>query len=348
MYMRVSLLLQVFYHTYNIFSICFLPQLIFIYAIILQGTTLRRYLQKVAAHHGLNYKVFEYGMAEDPGSYEDEATLYVTHLREPVSRSISHFKCKYSERCTFSPPRLTSSHLMNSLHLFSGGVGTILLLSTYRSDEGRWNCTDMMYNDKFVPSEVNALKLETWNKSHGHQAASCPNYPEFRMSTCAVNCNLQWFSGSCPHWDIPEHPGGPDRMPMYKEVPPEEQYNIASAKLRRYNLIVITEMLKDPRYVAAVEDYFGVPGVNDRSIHPWCEDEAHYYNHQIPLVIHNETLRKLTELNTMDSKLYHEFSDCLKYEGINNFPIWDDNRFHANESLRIHHTVWNVPNSELQ
>ena len=79
----------------NVFSICFLPQLIFIYAIILQGTTLRRYLQKVAAHHGLNYKVFEYGMAEDPGSYEDEATLYVTHLREPVSRSISHFKCKY-------------------------------------------------------------------------------------------------------------------------------------------------------------------------------------------------------------------------------------------------------------
>ncbi len=32
-------------------------------------------------------------MAEDPSSH-DEATLYVTHLREPISRSISHFKCK--------------------------------------------------------------------------------------------------------------------------------------------------------------------------------------------------------------------------------------------------------------
>ena len=63
-----------------IFSIFFL---VCQYILFLQGTTLRRYLQKVAAHHGLKYKVFEYGMAEDPGSYEDEATLYVTHLREP-------------------------------------------------------------------------------------------------------------------------------------------------------------------------------------------------------------------------------------------------------------------------
>jgi hypothetical protein len=59
----------------------------------LQGTTLRRYFEKVAAHHGLNFKAEEYTVAEDPGTH-DEATLYVTHLREPVSRSISHFKCK--------------------------------------------------------------------------------------------------------------------------------------------------------------------------------------------------------------------------------------------------------------
>ena len=94
-------------------------------------------------------------------------------------------------------PLTPRSHIMHSLHLFfPGGVGTYYYHHYHISpDEGRWNCTDMMYNDKFVPSEANALKLETWNKSHGHQAASCPNYPEFRMSTCAVNCNLQWFSG---------------------------------------------------------------------------------------------------------------------------------------------------------
>lgn len=40
---------------------------------------------KVAAHHGLQFAVTEYDMAEDPGSHDD-ATFYVTHLREPVSR----------------------------------------------------------------------------------------------------------------------------------------------------------------------------------------------------------------------------------------------------------------------
>ena len=40
---------------------------------------------KVAVHHGLQFAVTEYDMAEDPGSHDD-ATFYVTHLREPVSR----------------------------------------------------------------------------------------------------------------------------------------------------------------------------------------------------------------------------------------------------------------------
>ena len=51
---------------------------------------------KVAAHHGLEFHSDEFVEAEDPrSSYNDKgATFYVTHMREPVSRSISHFKCK--------------------------------------------------------------------------------------------------------------------------------------------------------------------------------------------------------------------------------------------------------------
>lgn len=280
-------------------------------------------------------------MAEDPGTH-DEATLYVTHVREPVSRSISHFKCKVNYLFTDLTPQLIPPTLIsNYMPLFWFALRAL-------SDEGRWNCTDMMYNESFVPSEENALKLETWNKEYGHHPAYCYNAPEFRMSQCAVNCYSQWFAGSCPEWDTPEHPGGPDRMPVLKEMPMVEQYNIARAKMLKYNLIVVTEMLKHPNYVAAIERYFGVPGVNDRTAHPWCEDESHYYNSQIPLVIHNETVNKLTALNKIDIGLYHEFSDCLKYEGVNNIPAWDDNRFQANESIRIHHSVWNVPMSQLQ
>ena len=49
-----------------------------------QGTNLKDYFKRVAAHHGLEFASMEFEMAEDPGSYDD-ATFYVTHLREPVS-----------------------------------------------------------------------------------------------------------------------------------------------------------------------------------------------------------------------------------------------------------------------
>ena len=65
---------------------------------------MRKYFEKVAAHHGLEYKVNEYIMAEDPGrlndydhdSDDDGATFYVTNMREPVSISkyiVSYIVC---------------------------------------------------------------------------------------------------------------------------------------------------------------------------------------------------------------------------------------------------------------
>jgi hypothetical protein len=54
-----------------------------------QGTNLKRYFQKVAAHHGLAFASDEFEAAEDPGS-SDDATFYVTHMREPVSYKISN------------------------------------------------------------------------------------------------------------------------------------------------------------------------------------------------------------------------------------------------------------------
>ena len=58
-----------------------------------KGTNLRFYFEQVAQHHGLEYAVEEYSVAEDPGS-SNVPTFYVTNMREPVSRSISGFKCK--------------------------------------------------------------------------------------------------------------------------------------------------------------------------------------------------------------------------------------------------------------
>lgn len=116
-----------------------------------------------------------------------------------------------------------------------------------------------------------------------------------------------------------------------------EQYEVARDKLLRYNFIVITEMLRHPDYVSAVERFFGVPGVDDRSHHPWCEVESHYSNQRVPLVVHNETLKNLTRLNAIDIGLYNEVAGCLK-SGEYDFPVFDPDRFKVNVTIQADYT----------
>mmetsp|Transcript_39126 Transcript_39126/g.94182 ORF Transcript_39126/g.94182 Transcript_39126/m.94182 type:complete len:395 (-) Transcript_39126:64-1248(-) len=57
------------------------------------GTMIRKYLEKVTSHYGIHLEMLEYqhaAMREEVGSRND--TIYVTNVRDPVSRSISHFK----------------------------------------------------------------------------------------------------------------------------------------------------------------------------------------------------------------------------------------------------------------
>lgn len=118
------------------------------------------------------------------------------------------------------------------------------------------------------------------------------------------------------------------------------QYEVARARLLRYNFVVITEMLRSPGYVAAMERFFGVPGAADRSAHPWCEAESHYVNERIPLVVRNETRGNLARLNEADIGLYGEMRDCLDTEegGEYDFPEWDPGRFERNETIQLNYT----------
>mmetsp|Transcript_34403 Transcript_34403/g.61774 ORF Transcript_34403/g.61774 Transcript_34403/m.61774 type:complete len:357 (+) Transcript_34403:148-1218(+) len=57
------------------------------------GTMIRNYLEKVAVHYDIDLEMKEYNHAskeEEVGSRND--TIYITNMRDPVSRSISHFK----------------------------------------------------------------------------------------------------------------------------------------------------------------------------------------------------------------------------------------------------------------
>eukprot|EP00579_Thalassiosira_antarctica_P030373 CAMPEP_0202029498 /NCGR_PEP_ID=MMETSP0905-20130828/64010_1 /ASSEMBLY_ACC=CAM_ASM_000554 /TAXON_ID=420261 /ORGANISM="Thalassiosira antarctica, Strain CCMP982" /LENGTH=500 /DNA_ID=CAMNT_0048593261 /DNA_START=20 /DNA_END=1522 /DNA_ORIENTATION=- len=243
------------------------------------GSSMHKYLVKVAEHYGLELKAVEWNAMEEPGMHDDDvSTFYVTHLREPVDRSISHFKY-----------------------------------------QGRWNCNDLVFPGKsFTPVEDNAKKIKTWNQTGGHKPIKCRKgkkdtggrYPVFSLAQCAVNCYTQWFSGlSCPEWGISLN----------------QQYQVAKAKVLKYNFIAVIEKMRDPNYVQAVEDFFGVPGITEKG-KPYCERQSHKANSNVPLIVRNDTRERLTKLNQVDIKLYHELSDCLD-SGQYTFPKWDPNRF---------------------
>lgn len=176
-------------------------------------------------------------------------------------------------------------------------------------DQGRWDCKGALVKDSFVPTEENARKIETWNQTSGHEPQTCRK-GFFKLGMCAVNCYTQWFSGlSCPEFD----------------VPPRQQYKVAKSRVFKYNFVVVIEKLRDPEYVRAVEEFFGVEGLTRRSS-AFCERESHKANEKVPLVIRNETIHRLTKLNELDIKLYHELSDCLA-GGRYDFPKWDPDHF---------------------
>ena len=241
------------------------------------GTMIRNYLQKVAEQYDIHLQVDEYNHAsskEEVGSKPD--TLYITNLRDPVERSISHFK--YSER---------------------------------------WDCEQLVHNESFIPTQLNARPFSSWNGTKGFESSPCDL--EFSFTQCAVNCYLQTFSGM-----------GCTNNEWFK------QYNMAFDRLRKYNLILIYERFKDPKYIHAVEDYFGgIQGFNTPA-HMFCGDESKEANDKVPLSVSEFAhVFKLQSLNKMDERLYNDFLLSCGWNKINeeeieyDFPILDSNRFVA-------------------
>jgi len=94
----------------------------------------------------------------------DEETFYVTHLREPIDRSISHFKyngrwpCKTMIKNDFVP----------------------------------------------TEENANKLEMWNETGGHEPKTSCHNRNQKFRLGDCAVNCYTQWFGGlNCVRWQVP-------------------------------------------------------------------------------------------------------------------------------------------------
>jgi hypothetical protein len=131
------------------------------------GTTLRRYFIDVETIYNIPVVVHEAGAEELPGA--DDDTLYVTHMRNPVERSLSHFKYDGRWNCDnlqdpFFRPTLNNA---NSLE--------------------RW-----------VRTEFQGSLWLNLGLGFPTSGLNC----RYKMWECSANCYIKWLnfeSGKCVH-----------------------------------------------------------------------------------------------------------------------------------------------------
>ena len=178
------------------------------------------------------------------------------------------------------------------------------------------DCDQLTKNESFVPSEQNARSFAAWDQTRGFEPSDC-DVP-FSFISCAVNCLVQTFSGrGCTDdgWAT--------------------EFNLAQDRLRRYHLVLVYEKFSDPRYVAAVERFFGgVAGFNAAPAFMFCGRESRAANDRVPLAVDFEHVLKLTKLNEMDTRLYKDMAQsCWEYDEEGraeySFPSVDASRFIA-------------------
>lgn len=206
------------------------------------GTSMRYYLKKVALIHNLTFVVNEYGPSEIPGTHS-EPTFYVTNLREPVSRSISHFKCKILLNCRLLLRYSCDSCIITLTLITNHPCTHISCHSFWYQDEGRWDCGTIVSNDTSIlyllgrklnktaiPNArekvaIDENKLEIWNRTGGWVDFDCnkTKHKTFTLHVCAHSCYGLWYSGVCP---------------TEGENILTKQHEVAEARLLSYNFIV--------------------------------------------------------------------------------------------------------------
>ena len=120
------------------------------------GTTLRRYLLKVADYYDIHLKQQEGGPDELPWNRSD--TLYVTHMRDPVNRSLSHFKYEGRWSC---------SRLMNDQFVPTKDNAHTL--------------------EEWVHTEFQG---SSWTGGHAPTGADCKH----KLWLCSNNCYIKWLN----------------------------------------------------------------------------------------------------------------------------------------------------------
>ena len=233
------------------------------------------YLQKVAQFHKLQLIRVEAGPEEVPGTRDD--TLYVTHLRDPIQRSLSHFQFEGRWQCSLLQKWKKQQHPKTTT--------TIRPTPQNSHSLEEWIRTEFQRNDE-------------WTGGHPPTGQKCTS----RMWMCSTNCYIKWMNyqrGRCVReLEYPDY---------FLKTTLDRLYN--------YHLIIDMERLfqdDDDSYVQNLERFFGVPGLLDLHVNVPCDKPSKEANQKFPLQNVTSTEQRLLlwdewrERNRLDYVLYNQ------------------------------------------
>ena len=251
------------------------------------GTTISNYLYKTLKEQFplLEVLLFEGGMIETPGSRND--TLYVTHIRNPTQRVITHYKYSGRWKCDY---------LVNTKDNRPHPHGTL------ERPEG-WE-----------PTAETAISLETWIETR--KRCKHDSLKAHLLWQCSSECFLRWMNH-------PLEKCTPPYQRNYHE-PGNPFFEKAVDKAMGFDLILDIDRFHDPDYIKGLEtQYFGTPGMFQGKVPMWCDEESKAANLAYPMPsVSNATLQKIHELNLGDHKFHALLTDCssINTDGKVDFP----------------------------
>jgi hypothetical protein len=169
--------------------------------------------------------------------------------------------------------------------------------------EGRWNCGEQrrlmkQMKKAYAPLLEHANPFESFMKRNDKKTRSCKG----SLWECHENCHVRWFA--LPH----RLNCGSTNYTIIED----SAYHSAGS----HHLIVRTEFLRNPTYVAELERYFGVAGVFSKPIKaPTCDPIMKRANTLLPATYPDDLREELRKANVADYRLFDKLNaDCP--EGI--------------------------------
>ena len=157
---------------------------------------------------------------------------------------------------------------------------------------------------------------------------------------CASECFAKWFSGVHPNTVLRRRTtktvfnnsttgsitNVTKNFPEYADDYDEHEYKLQLEEKGRdvafngYHLVVVSEWLKNDKYVKSIERLFDVKGIGRRE---WmiCRVPTKNANNAVPLNVTADEMSILKEANQIDTRLYNDLKICGA-DG-NGTPVFD-------------------------